>query len=211
MGNGRHAAIWRGLDGWRVEIAAVDLADGGLTARGTQIGTDPVPYRVHYRLDASDGFVTRALAVTARGHGWRRELDLRHDGDGAWTVETAVTGHVALPPPGGDTAALAGALDCDLGLSPLTNLMPIRRSGLHRRAGARDFVMAWVAVPDLSVAASAQRYEHVRASDGGGSVVRYVDRGLFDGFTAELELDRDGLVVLYPGLAARAGVEPTAA
>ena len=211
MSNARHVAIWRGLDGWRVETAAVDLGDGGLTARGTQIGTEPVPYRVHYRLDASDGFVTHALTVTARGRGWRRELDLRHDGGGAWTVDAAVMGDVALPAPGGDAAALGGALDCDLGLSPLTNLMPIRRSGLHRRAGARDFVMAWVSVPDLSVAASAQRYEHVRACSGGGSLVRYVDRGLFDGFTAELELDRDGLVVLYPGLAVRAGVEPTAA
>jgi hypothetical protein len=36
-------------------------------------------------------------------------------------------------------------------------------------------------------------------------VVRFVDRGQFDGFTAELELDRDGLVVRYPGLAERAG------
>jgi hypothetical protein len=38
--------------------------------------------------------------------------------------------------------------------------------------------------------------------------VRYVDRGLFDGFTAELELDRDGLVVHYPGLAERVGDKP---
>ena len=77
--------------------------------------------------------------------------------------------------------------------------MPVRRSGLHERAGAEDFVMAWVSVPDLKVHASPQRYEHVRPG-----VVRYVSR---DGdFTSELEVDADGLVVRYPRLAERVGL-----
>jgi len=54
---------------------------------------------------------------------------------------------------------------------------------------------------------SAQRYEHVRRT-AHGSVVRYVDRGLFDGFEAELELDADGLVVRYPELAMRVADGP---
>jgi hypothetical protein len=86
--------------------------------------------------------------------------------------------------------------DCDLALSPLTNAMPILRHGLHEQPGAVDFTMAWVDVPSLTVHESRQRYEHVAPG-----VVRYVD----DSFTAELELDRDGLVVRYPGLAARVG------
>ena len=68
--------------------------------------------------------------------------------------------------------------------------------------------MAWISVPDLGVVASAQRYEHVRA-DAEGSVVRFLDRGLFPGFEAELHLDGSGLVRVYPGLAER--VEPEAA
>jgi hypothetical protein len=74
--------------------------------------------------------------------------------------------------------------------------MPIRRSGLHERAGAADFVMAWVSVPDLQVHASPQRYEHVRPD-----VTRFVS--LDSDFRAELELDADGLVVRYPRLAER--------
>ena len=87
-------------------------------------------------------------------------------------------------------------LDCDLALSPLTNAMPILRHGLHEQLGAHDFTMAWVDIPSLTVHESRQRYEHVAPG-----VVRYVD----DTFSAELELDRDGLVVRYPGLAERAG------
>jgi hypothetical protein len=195
--------MWRGLGELRVEAVSVDLAADGLTAAGTQIGSDPLAYRLDYRLDASAGFLTRCLEVTATGRGWRRELELRHDGRGTWTCECSAHGSLDLPAPGCDVAAIAGALDCDLGRSPLTNVMPIRRSGLHLRPGAEDFVMAWVSAPDLTVVASGQRYEHVRAREDGSSVVRYVDRGLFEGFTADLELDMAGLVVLYPSLAER--------
>lgn len=201
--NDNHLAIWRGLDDWHVEAVSVDLDSDGLVATGTQIGSEPVAYRLDYRLDARGDFRTRSLEITAIGRGWRRELDLRHDGSGAWSCVASAEGVLDLPPPGCDSSLLADALDCDLGRSPLTNMMPIRRTGLDRRPGAEDFVMAWVAVPDLSVMRSAQRYEHVRRADDGSSVVRYVDRGLFDGFTTELELDADGFVVLYPELAER--------
>jgi uncharacterized protein len=134
-------------------------------------------YRVDYELDATgEGFVTNSLTVTAQGEGWSRALTLRREQMGD------------------------DVLDCDLALSPLTNAMPILRHGLHEQPGAADFTMAWVDVPSLAVHESRQRYEHVAPG-----VVRFVDRGQFDGFTAELELDRDGLVVRYPGLAERAG------
>ena len=47
-----------------------------------------------------------------------------------------------------------------------------------------------------------QRYEHVRA-DSEGSVVRYVDGGLFPGFEAELRLDDWQTVLHYPELGER--------
>lgn len=200
--DGARFVIWRGADEWRTEVAAIDLGPAGIEATGTQIGVDPVPYRLDYRLSAPEDFVTRQLVLRTEGSGWRRELELRHDGDGSWTASAATYGSADLHAPGGDTEPLAGALDCDLGFSPLTNLLPVRRQGLDRRTGAADFLMAWVSVPDLAVTASAQRYEHIRRTEE-GAVVRYVDRGLFRGFTADLRLDREGLVLSYPGLAER--------
>lgn len=198
--------IWRGLDAWRSEVASIRFTRGGLSARGTQVAADPLPYRLDYRLEAPADFVTARIVVTAEGAGWWRRLDLGHDGNGAWTAATEVEGEaIDLGDPGGSVEALAGALDCDLGLSPLTNAMPIARSGLAHRGGAEDFLMAWISVPDLGVVASAQRYEHVR-TDEEGAVVRYVDRGLFPGFEADLDLDQSGLVRCYPGLAE--AVEP---
>ena len=60
-----------------------------------------------------------------------------------------------------------------------------------------DFVMAWVSLPDLKVHRSGQRYEHLAPGR-----VRFSDD---DGFTADLELDENGLILVYPGLARRAG------
>jgi uncharacterized protein len=180
------ALVWHGVEEWLAEHAQIDLYDDGVLATGVQLGVTPEPYLLEYRLDAPSDWITRRLEIEASGAGWRRGLTLERDGAGRWTAD------------GEHLPAVAGALDCDLAFSPLTNLMPVRRSALHERAGAEDFVMAWVSVPDLEVRASPQRYEHVRPG-----VVRYVS---LDGdFTAELELDADGFVVRYPRLAERVG------
>ena len=192
--------IWNGIDAWRAEVATVDLGLDGLSATGTQIGAEPLPYRLDYQLQVGEDWITRELRLTARGNGWNRRLELRHDGAGRWSVEVSSAGHVPLADAGGDLDAVAGALDCDLGLCPLTNVMPVRRHELHLRPGERDFLMAWVSVPDLGVSASRQRYEHVgRREDR--LVVRYV--GEHRDYVGELELDEDGFVLLYPQLARR--------
>jgi len=188
--------VWRGLDAWRAEYADVTLYADRLLARGTQLGIEPLPYRLSYALDTSPpDFRTARLTVDAAGERWSRRLDLLRDPDGNWHVSGDAGGEVGLPEPGGDPSSFAEALDCDLGLCPLTNAMPVLRHGLAGGGGEpRDFTMAWVSVPDLTVSRSAQRYEPVRQG-----VVRYVD----DHFSAELELDSDGLVLRYPDLAER--------
>jgi uncharacterized protein len=196
--------IWRDWDGPRTEATRIELGSTGIRANGVQLGADPVPYRLDYQLDAFDGWVTRSLKLEANGNGWARRLALTHSKDGTWQAEAEAHGSIDLPDPGGALEGLDGALDCDLGYSPLTNMMPVRRERLNEYPGAQDFVMAWVSVPGLTVHASAQRYEHVRV-DAHGSVVRFKDRGLFEGFTAELAYDPEGIVRVYPELARRIG------
>jgi hypothetical protein len=195
--------VWTGVEEWLTEAAAVVVHDEGMGGNGIQIGADPVPYRVGYQLNADDGFVTRAIELTSSGDGWMRTLELTHDGAGRWTVMSVDDeGDVPGGSWDGSLPDLSDALDIDIQNSPLTNTMPILRHGFHR-GGSGDFLMAFITVPSLRVEASPQRYEHVRTTDD-GSVVRYISR---DGdFTADLELDRDGLLVHYPRLARR--VEP---
>jgi len=194
--------VWRGVEEWLAESAAVELADDGLRAIGTQIGADPAPFRVDYRLEAPERFVTRELELTATAEGWRRHLLLRHDGAGGWSAEVEDDAEVPGGPWGGELPDLSSALDIDIQNSPLTNTMPILREGF-REGGSAEFTMAFVLTPTLRVEASRQGYEHLRRNDG-RAVVRYLS--LDSDFRADLELDEEGLLVFYPRLARR--VEP---
>jgi hypothetical protein len=196
----RRLVLWSGLDAWRAEAVTLELGPDSLAATGTQLGADPVPYRLDYELRTGPSFVTHALHVDAVGESWRRRLRLVRHSDGTWEWNTHEEGDAPLPPSGGDTAAVNGAVDVDLARSPLTNLMPVRRHRLHERPGEVDFLMAWVSVPDLGVHPSEQRYEHVRR-DVDHSVVRYVGR--HRDFVGDLVFDQDGIVEHYPDLARR--------
>jgi hypothetical protein len=191
--------FWAGSDAWRAESAHVRTRrDGTRVATGVQLGVVPLPYRLDYRLELDADWLTRQLEVTALGAGWRRSAWLTRDDDVGWAYRQFVDGDAGLPEPGCDPASLGGALDCDLGLSPLTNVMPVVRHGLHRQPGGVELTVAWMSVPELAVIASVQRYEHVRTA-AGGAVVRFASGD----FSADLQLDGDGFVVDYPDLAHR--------
>jgi hypothetical protein len=190
-------AVWTKEKRAGYEFAEVTVEPDRLSARGVAIGGDPVAYRLDYVLETGPGFVTTLLDVSSRGAGWSRRLVLRRDGAGAWTVDAGTEGNPDLPAAGGDAAELAGALDCDLGLSPVTNLMPIMRHELLSPDGGQvELTMAWVSVPDLAVELDGQRY-----TGAGQNRVRY---DALDGhFSATITLDDDGLVADYPGVARR--------
>ena len=84
--------------------------------------------------------------------------------------------------------ALADADFFDLGFSPLFNSLPVW-AGLD---GTRDFTMRFVDVPSLEVTESRQRYEPLQAGR-----IRFRSGS----FEAEIELDADGIVTRYEGLA----------
>ena len=177
--------MWRGLDDWRAESSYVRIEGGRLAAHGTQLGAVPEPYRLDYTLRTGPNFVTETLELSLIREGSLRRRLLVRSADGSWTVDDE-------PLPDVD-----GALDCDLGLCPLTNTMPVLRERLLEPGAApRDFVMAWVAVPELTVHRSEQRYEPIDARH-----VRYV--GVTTHFVAELEYEQDGLVLNYPDMAER--------
>ncbi|MFF7375198.1 putative glycolipid-binding domain-containing protein [Streptomyces massasporeus] len=176
------AITWEVFASGGFETAWPERGEGVLRARGRAVGIEPEPYWVTYELDTADGFVTRSLRVTAETAGGLRTLDLRHDGQGRWTAN------------GEPLPAVDGALDCDLGLCPLTNTMPVLRHRLHREPGEREFLTAWVSVPDLAVRPSRQTYTHLRPG-----LVRFSSGD----FRSDLEFDEDGFVVDYPQLATR--------
>jgi hypothetical protein len=195
----RRAVAWLKEEPLGVEFAEIEVSDC-LSARGVAIGTTPVPYRLDYELATTAGYITTSLHATTRGERWRRELVLRRDQNGIWNIAADQNGEIGLPLAGGDVVPLTGAIDCDLGLSPVTNMMPILRHGLLDRGGPIDFTMAWVDVPALAVQPDAQRYRHLHSSID-QRVVRY--EAIDSSFAADITLDADGVVIDYPGIARR--------
>jgi hypothetical protein len=182
----RYVRTWEVLASRGCETSWIDLGPTALRARGRAVGLTPAPYWVAYALETGEDFVTRRLEVTVQTENATTSLDLRRDEAGGWTVD-------GTPRPD-----LDGALDCDLGLCPLTNTMPVLRHGLHQRAGdaPREFLMAWVSVPDLAVRPSVQTYTHLALAPHGARI-RYRSGD----FSSDLEVDERGLVLDYPQLA----------
>lgn len=186
--------VWRTVEIEGLELARVEVDGTRLRATGRAIRTEPEPYVLTYALETGDSFVTTRLSATAELGDRTHTLDLVRSSDltgGVWTAN----GQKAAPGGGLDES-----LDCDLGLSPLTNTMPILRHGLHRGGGPIDFVMAWVSVPDLTVHVSGQRYTFV-SSDADRRIVRY--EGRHRDYVGDIEVDEHGFVVHYPDLAVR--------
>jgi hypothetical protein len=195
----RLARVWSKEQPFGAEIADITIEGGTLRASGVAIGTAGVPYWLEYQLITTGGYATSRLEASTRGAGWRRRLVLERAASGVWSCTTETAGDTgAWEGPGGYLSSVAGALDCDLGLSPLTNSMPVLRHGLHMGGEPVDLLMAWVGVPELTVSASRQRYSFVRRTPA-GSVVRF--ESLDSDFAADVTFDANGIVLDYPGIA----------
>jgi hypothetical protein len=178
------ALMWRRIDSAGAE--QVVLSDrSGLHARGTMVAALPVPFACRYELYTDNAWATARFDATVEGAGFVRTVRLERAA-GRWRVTAGEQGDL--------DAALVDALDVDLGQSPLTNTLPIRRLGLAGAApgATRTIEVAWVLVPSLEVVESTQTY----ATLGGGRM-----RFTSGSFAAELVLDPDGYVRHYPGLA----------
>ena len=146
------------------------------------------PFRLAYQLtwDQSSWRLRDArLAVTTEPA--MRSLRLETDGKGHWR-----DGEARVLP------ALDGCIDIDIWPTPFTNTFPIRRQPMAV-GERREFIMAWVSAPELSVRPLRQAY--TRLSDR-----LYVFENLDgSGFRAELPVDEDDVVLDYQGVFRRIG------
>ena len=98
---------------------------------------------------------------------------------------------------GVENQAVSGALDIDLGWSPCTNTLPIRRLGLEIGQTSGEFTAAWVRFPELALQPLPQEYLRLEERK-----YRYCSRG--GAFVAELLVDEHDLVLDYEGFWHRA-------
>ncbi len=158
------------------EHCTMTLRDGGLSLVGTVLGAEgDMPVRIEYRVLADGaGLTTAAHVRDLRGFD-TRTIALERNAKGNWSVDGAVV------------RALKGCTDVDLGCSPSTNTLPIRR--LRLGVGASHKIQAaWVRFPELSVVKAAQTYTRLD---------EFTYRYASGTFEADLTVDDDGLVTAY--------------
>jgi uncharacterized protein len=180
----QRSLIWRTLDGLGMEHCELIQADPDhINLKGCVIAVqNDVPLKSFYSVTMNASWVTQHVQVSHE-HGVLR-LVVRNKrwfvADHDYRSET-VDEH-ELP-------ALAGCIDVDLGLTPATNTLPIRRLQLEVGESA-TLTAAWVKFPSLDIVLLEQRYERLSEFS-----YRYSSTN----FTALLEVDELGLVTRYEG------------
>jgi hypothetical protein len=164
--------------------AAASRADSLIIA----VDDDGRPFRARYVVECDGGWAVRRARIEVLEEPGR-SLEIRGDGRGRWTDA-----------PTGSPLPLDGCVDIDIYPSPFTNTLPIRRLVDAAPGRAVTIDVAWVLLPALTIEAKPQEYTLLERR-GPGSLWRF--RALDSGFTAELAVDGDGLVLDYPGIARR--------
>jgi hypothetical protein len=133
------------------------------------------PAHISYRVDADAGWRTRTVQADIEVAHRPSRLELGGDGQGTWTSN------------GQPAPELSGCVDVDLGWTPATNTLPIKRLGLGI-GEERTLDVAWLRFPDLVLERARQTYRRLDEREWLYSSGE---------FSAVLEVDADGYVRRY--------------
>ena len=187
--------MWSAWEGPGLEHLCLTVLDDGVVADGMVLGAaEGHPFRIAYAVRCDASWRVRAVRVGSPGPK-PPQVDLISDGEGNWTA-----------PDGRAVPGLEGCIDVDISVTPFTNTLPIRRLGLNRSEAA-EISVAYIEGITLQAWPEPQRYTCLEKDNRGGL---YEFLSLDGGFTADLPVDADGLVLDYPGLFRRALPRPGA-
>jgi hypothetical protein len=178
---------WRRLDVPGHDACRLEQTAQGWALDGTAVFQEHAPARVAYRVECDRAWITRRGHVT----GWlgTQALDvtfIRND-DGIWTLN------------GVPVDAVSHCVDLDLGFTPATNLLQIRRLALKVGESA-DAPVAWFDLEATTLVALPQRYERRTQTS-------YWYESPTANYAAMLDVTPDGFVRTYPALW-ESGIEP---
>jgi uncharacterized protein len=173
--------LWRRLDTPGHEAASITRQRDRWNLAGTALfAHEGKPCRLDYVIECDAGWETREVSVRGDIGGRPVVLALSRSAGKMWTASD-------VPHPD-----LDGCIDVDLGFTPSTNILPIRRLGLA--VGAHAAVRAaWVRFPELTVEVLEQTYTHL-----GDRMYLYESAG--GNFRREITVNEEGFVIDYPGL-----------
>ncbi|WP_246216704.1 putative glycolipid-binding domain-containing protein [Mycobacterium botniense] len=174
------------MESVRVQVSGKRIkANGQIVAAAAE--TNPA-FHAYYDLQTDETGATKRIGLTVTLAERERQLSIARDEENMWLV----TDHR-----GESRAGYNGALDVDVVFSPFFNALAIRRTGLHQRPDSITLPMVYVSLPDMSVRAATVSYSN---ADSRSLEQIEVKSPVAD---TTLNIDADGFIVDYPGLAER--------
>ncbi|MFL1675517.1 putative glycolipid-binding domain-containing protein [Paenibacillus dendritiformis] len=169
--------IWRRIHGDGMEYCSHSFGTA-TRIEGKVICAEPGDRSfVEYTVSCDPDGCTREVYVRYEEPHQTRTLRLQRDDQNHWTVN------------GEPRDDLSGLKDIDIGVTPSTNVLPIRRMKLA--AGEAAAVTAvWICFPQLTVQPLKQSYERLEDN-------AYLYRSIASGYTARLEVDDNGIALVY--------------
>lgn len=156
------------------EEFALSSFDGGYELTGrTLIVHDGVRVEISYRVETASDWTTRSASVEIPALAVSHEVTVPKPG--RWLVD------------GERRTDLDGCVDIDLGWTPATNTLPIRRLQLEN-GGTATIQAAWLKWSELQFIAADQTYTRT-----GGTTWQYTSGN----FSAELLVDDQNVVLRY--------------
>lgn len=173
--------LWRRIDVPGHEFGRLAPREDGWVLSGTAVFVHELrPCMLHYVIRCASDW--RTVSAWVGGNIGEEEVgvDVAVDDERRWWVN------------GIEYPGVRGCMDIDLGFSPSTNLLPIRRlaPGIGEEAAVRA---AWLPFPSLTL----ERLDQVYRREA-EMVYRYKSGG--GRFTRTLEVNATGFVTVYPGL-----------
>lgn len=176
--------MWSQWNGRGLQHLRLTYREDEVIADGIILGTEnDAAFRLRYEVRCDSQWSVRKVSVdTLNGV---EAVSLMTDGKGHWSDASGKT-----------IQMLEGCLDIDISATPFTNTLPIHRLALKPEESS-DLNVAYIAIPQMQISASRQRYTCLARGITGG---KYKYESLESEFTADLTVDADGLVEDYPGL-----------
>ena len=177
--------MWLPQEGYGLEHLTLHQQEQEITANSVVLGDrDGALFRLWYQITLDQNWRVRRCRLRLLENE-TREIALLADGQGNWSDEAGTP----LP-------SLNGCKDIDISATPFTNTLPIRRLTLHT-GQAVELTVVYFSIPDLEIGTLQQRYTCLENRVDGG-LYRY--ESLTSGFTRDLTVDAEGLVIDYPDL-----------
>ncbi len=179
----QRTVLWQNLKQPGTEYCRLMSHDYGWRLTGTTVLVfDDNPLQAQYLVACNHLWQTRTVQISANTGADEQSLHLIVDEKNRWWLQQE--DNVI------ELIRLRGCLDVDLGITPATNTLPIRRNPLAI-GDSVSLKAAWIQFPTLDIETLSQKYTRLTEH-------RYRYESNDGQFSTEIDVDEMGLVKHYP-------------